>query len=52
MFPEVGRSFNATYRCYSVTMLGERDDVERGGKSLFSCYNLYLYDFICMILSK
>ncbi|XP_078337086.1 sodium-dependent lysophosphatidylcholine symporter 1-like [Crassostrea virginica] len=32
MFPEVGRSFNATYRCYSVTMLGERDDVERGGK--------------------
>lgn len=21
-----------TYRCYSVTMLGERDDVERGGK--------------------
>ncbi|XP_062591219.1 ubiquitin fusion degradation protein 1 homolog, partial [Saccostrea cucullata] len=32
MFPEMGRSFNQTYRCYSVTMLGERDDVERGGK--------------------
>ncbi|XP_048742361.2 sodium-dependent lysophosphatidylcholine symporter 1-like [Ostrea edulis] len=32
IFPEMGRSFNMTYRCYSVTMLGERDDVERGGK--------------------
>jgi hypothetical protein len=34
MFPEMpGRNFNETYRCYSVSMLGDRDDVERGGKS-------------------
>ncbi|KAK7088801.1 ubiquitin recognition factor in ER-associated degradation protein 1-like [Littorina saxatilis] len=34
MFPEmpVGRTFSTTYRCYSVTMLGDREDVERGGK--------------------
>lgn len=33
MFPEMpGRNFNQTYRCYSVTMLGDREDVERGGK--------------------
>lgn len=33
MFPEMpGRSFNQTYRCYSVSMLGDREDVERGGK--------------------
>lgn len=33
MFPEMpGRSFNQTYRCYSVSMLSEREDVERGGK--------------------
>ncbi|KAL4218960.1 Ubiquitin recognition factor in ER-associated degradation protein 1 [Mactra antiquata] len=33
MFPEMsGRNFNETYRCYSVSMLGDRDDVERGGK--------------------
>ncbi|XP_046360178.1 ubiquitin recognition factor in ER-associated degradation protein 1-like [Haliotis rufescens] len=32
MFPEVGRPFQTTYRCYSVTMLGDREDVERGGK--------------------
>lgn len=35
MFPTMpsGRNFSETYRCYSVTMLGDRDDVERGGKS-------------------
>ncbi|RUS84819.1 hypothetical protein EGW08_007434 [Elysia chlorotica] len=27
-----GRTFQATYKCYSVTMLGDREDVERGGK--------------------
>ncbi|XP_041348877.1 ubiquitin recognition factor in ER-associated degradation protein 1-like [Gigantopelta aegis] len=32
MFPEVGRTFQTTYRCYSVSMLGDREDVERGGK--------------------
>ncbi|XP_050411405.1 ubiquitin recognition factor in ER-associated degradation protein 1 [Patella vulgata] len=32
MFPEMGRNFQTTYRCYSVTMLGDREDVERGGK--------------------
>ncbi|XP_060562853.1 ubiquitin recognition factor in ER-associated degradation protein 1-like [Ruditapes philippinarum] len=33
MFPEMpGRNFNETYRCYSVSMLGDREDVERGGK--------------------
>ncbi|CAH4033850.1 unnamed protein product [Pieris brassicae] len=34
MFHEIGRSFNMTYRCYSVSMLpgNERQDVERGGK--------------------
>ncbi|XP_052217515.1 ubiquitin recognition factor in ER-associated degradation protein 1-like [Dreissena polymorpha] len=34
MFPTMpsGRNFSETYRCYSVTMLGDRDDVERGGK--------------------
>ncbi|WAR03471.1 UFD1-like protein [Mya arenaria] len=34
MFPEMpnGRNFGETYRCYSVTMLGDREDVERGGK--------------------
>ncbi|BFF98055.1 ubiquitin fusion degradation protein 1 homolog [Drosophila madeirensis] len=33
MFPE-GRSFHATYKCYSVSMLpgNERTDVEKGGK--------------------
>ena len=36
MFPEMpGRSFNQTYRCYSVSMLGDREDVERGGKSMY-----------------
>ena len=36
MFAEMpaGRTFSTTYRCYSVTMLGDREDVERGGKSL------------------
>lgn len=29
---EMGRNFNQTYRCYSVTMLADREDVERGGK--------------------
>jgi len=34
LFPEVQRSFNQTYRCYSVSMLpgNEREDVEKGGK--------------------
>ncbi|XP_064612759.1 ubiquitin recognition factor in ER-associated degradation protein 1-like [Liolophura sinensis] len=33
VFPEMpGRSFTQTYRCYSVTMLGDREDVDRGGK--------------------
>lgn len=35
MFPhDVARSFNSTYRCYSVSMMPgqERHDVERGGK--------------------
>jgi hypothetical protein len=27
--------FKQTYRCYSVTMLDNREDVERGGKSKF-----------------
>lgn len=29
---DMGRNFNQTYRCYSVTMLADREDVERGGK--------------------
>ncbi|KAL3856362.1 hypothetical protein ACJMK2_011130 [Sinanodonta woodiana] len=32
LFHDIGRTFNATYRCYSVTMYGDREDVERGGK--------------------
>lgn len=34
IFPEMvpGNKFSNKYRCYSVTMLGEREDVERGGK--------------------
>ncbi|XP_076453007.1 ubiquitin recognition factor in ER-associated degradation protein 1-like [Babylonia areolata] len=32
MFPDMGRTFDTTYRCYSVTMLRDREDVERGGK--------------------
>ncbi|ESO91701.1 hypothetical protein LOTGIDRAFT_233453 [Lottia gigantea] len=32
MFPEMGRNFSANYRCYSASMLGDREDVERGGK--------------------
>lgn len=32
---DMGRNFNQTYRCYSVTMLADREDVERGGKSRF-----------------
>jgi len=31
-FPVAGRTFQATYKCYSVTMLGDREDVDRGGK--------------------
>jgi len=33
-FPEfgTGRTFTQTYKCYSVTMLSNREDVERGGK--------------------
>ncbi|XP_059165916.1 ubiquitin recognition factor in ER-associated degradation protein 1-like [Physella acuta] len=33
-FPDftAGRTFQETYKCYSVTMLGDREDVERGGK--------------------
>ncbi|KAK6641530.1 hypothetical protein RUM44_013242 [Polyplax serrata] len=32
-FPEIPRSFNVQYRCYSVSMLpNDREDVERGGK--------------------
>uniref|UniRef100_A0A0B6ZF81 Ubiquitin fusion degradation protein 1 homolog n=1 Tax=Arion vulgaris TaxID=1028688 RepID=A0A0B6ZF81_9EUPU len=33
-FPDftAGRTFQATYKCFSVTMLGDREDVERGGK--------------------
>ncbi|CAL1528516.1 unnamed protein product [Lymnaea stagnalis] len=30
-FPD-GRTFKETYKCFSVTMLGDREDVERGGK--------------------
>lgn len=35
MFPDGGRSFQATYKCFSVSMLpgNERSDVEKGGKS-------------------
>ena len=38
LFPEVQRSFNQTYRCYSVSMLpgNEREDVEKGGKSEYN----------------
>ncbi|XP_075160713.1 ubiquitin fusion-degradation 1-like isoform X1 [Haematobia irritans] len=34
MFPEAGRSFKASYKCFSVSMLpgNERQDVENGGK--------------------
>ncbi|XP_030372108.1 ubiquitin fusion degradation protein 1 homolog [Scaptodrosophila lebanonensis] len=34
MFPDGGRSFHATYKCFSVSMLpgNERSDVEKGGK--------------------
>jgi len=37
MFPNemMGQRFTETYRCYSVTMLGDREDVERGGKSKY-----------------
>lgn len=31
-FHDPQRIFQATYKCYSVTMLGDREDVERGGK--------------------
>ncbi|CAG5126037.1 unnamed protein product, partial [Candidula unifasciata] len=27
-----GRTFKATYKCYSASILGNREDVERGGK--------------------
>jgi hypothetical protein len=35
MFPDIPRSFNTQYKCYSVSMFpgNERHDVERGGKS-------------------
>ncbi|EDW19261.1 ubiquitin fusion degradation protein 1 homolog [Drosophila mojavensis] len=34
MFPDGGRSFQVTYKCFSVSMLpgNERSDVEKGGK--------------------
>ncbi|XP_025089546.1 ubiquitin recognition factor in ER-associated degradation protein 1-like isoform X2 [Pomacea canaliculata] len=34
VFPDLplGRTFSTTYRCYSVTVLADREDVERGGK--------------------
>uniref|UniRef100_A0A1I8M523 Ubiquitin fusion degradation protein 1 homolog n=1 Tax=Musca domestica TaxID=7370 RepID=A0A1I8M523_MUSDO len=34
MFPEAGRNFKASYKCFSVSMLpgNERQDVENGGK--------------------
>ncbi|KAI9588078.1 ubiquitin fusion degradation protein 1 homolog [Glossina fuscipes] len=34
MFPETGRTFKASYKCFSVSMLpgNEREDVENGGK--------------------
>ncbi|KAH8299803.1 hypothetical protein KR044_005983 [Drosophila immigrans] len=34
MFPDAGRNFQATYKCFSVSMLpgNERSDVEKGGK--------------------
>lgn len=37
-----GRTFQQTYKCYSVTMLREREDVERGGKSMFFIKIIYL----------
>ena len=48
MFPEMpGRNFNQTYRCYSVTMLGDREDVERGGKSWYQSWNLVAREHFC-----
>ncbi|XP_065054355.1 ubiquitin recognition factor in ER-associated degradation protein 1-like [Rhopilema esculentum] len=32
VFDNMPRSFNTQYRCFSVSILRERDDVERGGK--------------------
>lgn len=34
MFPDTGRNFTATYKCFSVSMMpgNERQDVENGGK--------------------
>lgn len=36
MFPDAGRVFKASYKCFSVSMLpgNERQDVENGGKSM------------------
>jgi len=42
MFPDIPRPLNTQYRCYSVSMLpgNERQDVERGGKSKLSNWQL------------
>ncbi|XP_038053776.1 ubiquitin recognition factor in ER-associated degradation protein 1-like [Patiria miniata] len=32
MFGQIPQQFNKQYRCYSVSMLNDRQDVERGGK--------------------
>ena len=50
--------FKQTYRCYSVTMLDNREDVERGGKSKFyikfcACYiYMYVYREVFLILEE
>lgn len=57
MFPEAGRSFKASYKCFSVSMMpgSERQDVENGGKSEFDfdslvwCIHLKMF-FIAVIM--
>lgn len=31
-FSDIGNYFKSSYKCYSVSMMGDRDDLEKGGK--------------------
>jgi len=44
MFPhDIPRNFSTDYKCYSVSMMPgqERQDVERGGKSMVLCFFVF-----------
>ena len=49
MYDNMPRSFNTQYRCFSVSMLYDREDVEKGGKSMYSLKYFSTSFSICLI---